>query len=468
MAGSATHWTGKRVTVMGLGTRGGGSGVARYLANAGATVTVTDLRDESVLADQIAELDDLEIRFVLGRHDESDFTDTDCVVRNPAVRRWNPLLKAASDAGVPVEMEMTIFLAASSAPTIGITGTKGKTSTSVLCGEMLRAWKPETIVAGNMGVSAVAALDTLRTETPVVLELSSWQLEAMDDRGLGPQIAVLTNISPDHLDTYPSFADYAETKRSIAHHLTPSDTLILNADDPEVTRAADQTSAQVVWFGATVEGAGIQVLPDRLRVDLHDQQGELLFPTNRALTGHHMRMNAAAAAAAALIRGANSEHVRSGLASFRGIANRTEMVGTINGVEYINDTAATAPAAAIASLTAFADRRIHLIAGGADKKLDMTSLAETIARTVTSVVLLDGTATSQLADLIRDANPNLDLPIEQSMEAALTSASRNALPGDLVLLSPGCASFGIFRDEFDRGQQFRDGVYARLNADAVR
>jgi UDP-N-acetylmuramoylalanine--D-glutamate ligase len=468
VVGSPKDWTGKRVTVMGLGTRGGGSGVARYLAGRGAMVTVTDLREESALADQIAELADLDIRFVLGRHDEADFTDTDCVVRNPAVRRWNPLLTAAREAGVPIEMEMTLFLAASSAPVIGITGTKGKTSTSMLCGEILRAWNPNTVVAGNMGVSAVAALDRLRPTTPVVLELSSWQLEAMDDRKLGPRIAVLTNISPDHLDTYADFDDYAATKRSIATHLTPADTLVLNADDPEVVRAADQSRARIIWFGASVEGYGIQVLPDRLRVKLPDQQGELRFPDNRALTGHHMRMNAAAAAAAALVRGAYSEHVSAGLASFRGIANRTERVGTVAGVEYINDTAATAPAAAIASLTAFADRPIHLIAGGADKKLDMTALADTIARTAVSVVLLDGTATPILAELIHAVDPEMELPIVQSMEVALTTASSQAQSGDIVLLSPGCASFGIFRDEFDRGQQFRDGVYARMNADLVR
>ncbi len=453
-------WAGKRVTVMGLGTRGGGSGVARYLASQGARVTVTDLREEALLTDQIAELVDLDIRYVLGRHEESDFTETDCVVRNPAVRRWNPYLKAATDAGVRVEMEMTIFLAASITPVIGITGTKGKTSTSVLCGEILRAWRPETVVAGNMGVSAVAALDGLTAETPVVLELSSWQLEAMDDRHLGPQIALLTNISPDHLDTYADFEGYADTKRSIAHHLSASDTLILNADDTLVAQAADETQARVIWFGTQLPGDGIRVEPDRLISTISGREGEIAVPDNPALIGHHMRMNAAAAAGAALVRGAALSDVEAGLRGFRGIPNRTERVATIDGVLYINDTAATAPAAAIASLQAFADRPIHLIAGGADKKLDMTELAGAIARQAASVTLLDGTATPILVDLIRQTGTSLELPVVQSMAEAIKVASARATSGDVVLLSPGCASFGIFRDEFDRGQQFRECVAA--------
>ncbi|HRA49210.1 MAG TPA: Mur ligase family protein, partial [Thermomicrobiales bacterium] len=245
MASETRSWSGKRVTVMGLGTRGGGTGVAKYLAQQGASVTVTDLREEAALTGQIDQLQGLGIRFVLGRHDREDFIGTDFVIRNPAVRRSNEWLVAAQEAGVPIEMEMTIFLAASPAPAIGITGTKGKTSTSVLCGEMLRIWNPETVTAGNMGISAVASLAGLQPETPVVLELSSWQLEAMDERKIGPAIAVLTNISPDHLDTYCDFADYADTKRSIAQHLDATCTLILNADDPEAAKVATMTSAQV-------------------------------------------------------------------------------------------------------------------------------------------------------------------------------------------------------------------------------
>jgi UDP-N-acetylmuramoylalanine--D-glutamate ligase len=214
----APRWQGVRATVMGLGTRAGGVGVARYLAERGAAVTVTDLRPAGELAGSLSQLDGLGVRPVLGRHDEADFTfpGAEVVIRNPGVRRDNPLLELARRSGARVEMEMTLFLAACPARVLGITGTKGKTSTTALLGEMLRAWRPDAVVAGNMGVSALGQLDRIEVDTPVALELSSWQLEAMDERRLAPHVAVLTNIYPDHLDTYRDFDDYAETKRSIA------------------------------------------------------------------------------------------------------------------------------------------------------------------------------------------------------------------------------------------------------------
>ena len=241
-------YVGKRATVMGLGTRAGGVGVARYLAERGAVVTVTDLRSEEALAESLAELADLPIRFVLGRHDEADFLPdgSDLVVRNPGVPRRAPLLATARAAGVPVEMEMSLFLQACPAPVIGITGTKGKTSTASLCAEMLRVWDDTTILAGNMGVTALGQISRITPETPVVVELSSWQLESLIEHELSPRIAVLTNISEDHLDHYDGFADYAATKRAIARFQTPGDTFIVNADDAESWRTASETAATVV------------------------------------------------------------------------------------------------------------------------------------------------------------------------------------------------------------------------------
>jgi UDP-N-acetylmuramoylalanine--D-glutamate ligase len=466
---AARDWSGKRVTVMGLGTRAGGVGVARFLAEAGALVTVTDLRSEEFLAESMADLADLDVRYVLGRHDPADFVDADAIVRNPGVRRENQFLAMARAAGVPIEMEMAIFLSACPAPVIGVTGTKGKTTTSAICGEMLRHWRAETVVAGNMGVSAVGALARITPDTPVVLELSSWQLEGMDERGIGPQIAIITNISEDHLDTYRDFDDYAETKRSIARHLRPEDSLILNSDDSEVAGAAGRTRARVLWVGTgSLPGPGIAVEgPGRVSL-LPEYEGAISVPPNPALRGTHMRLNAAAAAAAALVRGAPIASVRAGLASFTGFPNRMEAIAEIDGILFVNDTAATAPAAAIAGLQAFAERPIHLIAGGADKKLDSSTLAATIADRASTVTFLDGTATPTLRDQVIAAGMEGAGPIVSSMGAAVDRASSRAVPGDVVLLSPGCASFGLFRDEFDRGAQFREAVLARVGANAVR
>lgn len=449
-------WAGRRVTVMGLGTRGGGSGVARYLAEQGALVTVTDLRSEDDLRSQVRELERLGIGFVLGRHDESDFETADVIVRNPGVRRDNRYLEIARAAGATVEMEMTIFLRACPAPVIGITGTKGKTSTSALCGEMLRSFRSDTLVAGNMGVSAVAQLPTITPETPVVLELSSWQLEGMDERGVGPDIAVITNISEDHLDTYADFADYAETKRSISRHLEPGNALVLNADDPLVAHAATSTAARLVWFGANdVPGPGVRVHRRQLLSTIANAEGAIDFPASDHFRGVHQRLNAAAAAAAALLCRASLADVRAGLERFGGIANRMELVTTVDGVQFINDTAATAPAAAIASLRSFPVGAVHLIAGGADKRLPPEELAKAISALAASVVLLAGTATPRLRELIEDEGRLAAGEVAMSMDEAVERAAAGARPGDIVLLSPGCASFGLFRDEFDRGDQFR-------------
>jgi len=458
------EFSGQRATVMGLGTRGGGLGVARFLAESGAIVTVTDMRPETDLAEPIESLADLPIRLVLGRHDDSDFTreGADVVIRNPGVRRTSRYLQLARASGVCVEMEMSIFLRACPAPVIGITGTKGKTTTASLCAEMLRRWQPETALAGNMGVSAVAELERITPRTPVVLELSSWQLEALDEHRLAPAIAVLTNISEDHLDAYDGFEDYAATKRSIARHQRANEWLVVNADDPVAFRATAETASGVVPFGTIARNEPAMVVdPEQHRL-IWRRDGrttEIVVPNRMPFLGLHQLSNAAAAAAAALLRGAPVEAVVDGLETFGGVYNRMEVVAEIDGVTFINDTAATAPAATIANLDGLRDRRVHLIAGGHDKQSDLAALAASIASTVCTVRLLDGTATPTLKQLIEQHGKRV-LDIHDSMASAVTVAGLAALPEDIVLLSPGCASFGLFRDEFDRGDQFRAAVAA--------
>lgn len=445
---------------MGLGTRAGGVGVARYLAGQGAVVTVTDLRPADELAASLAELDGLGVRAVLGRHDETDFTfpSAEVVVRNPGVRRDNHLLELARASVARVEMEMTLFLRACPAPVIGVTGTKGKTSTTALLGGMLRAWRSDAVVAGNMGVSALAHLDEMGPDTPVALELSSWQLEAMDEQGLAPHIAVLTNIYPDHLDTYRDLEDYADTKRSIARHLTPSDALVAWADHAPVRAAIDATRARVFGFGiGDRPWDGVWVEGEELVVRDGASLETAPLPKTRWLVGPYQRLNAAAAAAAAHLAGAPVAAIVAGLAVFAGVENRAELVAVVDGVDFVNDTAATAPAAAIASIEGQGGRRVHLIAGGADKRLPLDELGRIVAERAASVTLLDGTATTALGEAIERHGGRIGATVD-SMAEAVDQAVADARCGDVVLLAPGCASFGLFRDEFDRGQQFRDSV----------
>jgi UDP-N-acetylmuramoylalanine--D-glutamate ligase len=459
---------GKRVTVIGLGTRAGGLGVARYLASQGAEVTVTDMRSAEALAESLAALAGLPIRFVLGGHEERDFTPerADLVVRNPGVPRRAPLLELARSHGIPVEMEMSLFFRACPAPIIGITGTKGKTTVSTLTGELLRSAFPDVVVAGNMGVSALEQLPRLRPELPVVIELSSWQLEALIEHGLAPRIAVLTLIAEDHLNTYDGFADYAGTKRGITRHQRPGDWLVVNRDDPEAWQAAGETAATVVPFGEGDRGVdGAWLTTEGLLWRWQGAETSWPRPTSPVLAGRHGVRNALAALAVAMLVGADPEAIARGLATFQGVKDRMETVAEIDGVTFINDTTATAPIATVAALEAVSRRssQVHLLAGGADKGLDPSPLAEAAARHQAKVYLFAGTATPALESALRTRNVTPHGPFA-GMSETVAAARYEARPGDVVLLSPGCASFGLFRDEFDRGEQFRE-VVAALGVD---
>jgi len=454
-------FVGKRATVMGLGTRGGGVGVARFLAETGAHVTVTDAKPAAALAEPLAALAGLPIRLVLGGHEEDLFTPAgaDFVVRNPGVPRRAPMLELARRRGLPIEMEMSLFFRACPAPIVGVTGTKGKTTVSTLCAEMLRAWDPRTVLAGNMGVSALAQLPRIGPETPVVIELSSWQLEGLQEHGLAPRVAVLTLVAEDHLDAYDGFADYAATKRSIAAHQGAEDVLVVNADDPEAWRAAAETRARVVPFGLTDRGGdGAWASGERLRWRFGGAEA-IFDPPATLAYGPHATANALAALAAAALRGAAPDAVQAGLRGFAGVRDRMERVAEVGGVLYVNDTSATAPVAAVAALRGFAGRRVHLLAGGADKKLDLAPLAVAAAELAHAVYLLEGTATPALAALLRE-NGVEPVATFGGMAAAVAAAAGRARAGDVVLLSPGTASFGLFRDEFDRGERFRRAVRA--------
>lgn len=453
---------GTRYTVMGLGVLGGGVGVARYLARHGGIVTVTDMRPADQLQSSMDLLSDLPITYHLGGHEESDFTrdNADVVVRNPGVRRNSPYLKLARENGVRIEMEMSLFFRSCRAPILGITGTKGKTSVSTLCGGIMRAWNPDAVLAGNMGISALALVDDILPEHPVVIELSSWQLEAMDEQGLGPQVAVLTNISPDHLDAYDSFDDYADTKRTIAKHVPANGVVVYNNDDPEARKVVDLTAARLMPFGLGDPGTdGAWLSGDELLLRWNGEEVRIPRPIQLQLSGEHGTSNALAAFAAAWAYGAPIQAIEQGMREFTGVPNRMEEVATVNGVLFINDTSATAPAAAVGGLRVLHDRarELRLIAGGSDKRTDLTPFADEIAVRRPRVFLIDGSATPNLVALLEERGVPFEGPFPD-MPSVVAAAIAGVQPGDIVTLTPGCASFGLFRNEFDRGDQFKAAV----------
>jgi UDP-N-acetylmuramoylalanine--D-glutamate ligase len=485
----------RKVLVMGLGVHGGGLGVARWLLHQGAQVTVTDTADPAALAASVTALDataaelGMQVCYRLGEHRAEDFARSELVVANPAVRPDSPWLAHAAAAGVPVETEMTLFFRACPGPILGVSGTKGKTTTALLLAAMLRQRYPATLAAGNLRVSALEALDQLTPETPVVLELSSFQLERLGAVGLSPHYSLLTNLSPDHLNWHGSLDAYAAAKRQIYWHQPPEGVVALNgADDGSAEHftlyeANQRRGGRAIWVGAgphwsrvrsrfaqpvvraadtTVEHRGNVVIwrdvpgfcgpPTSL-------EGEPLFTTDDLrLPGAHNLANAMLAAALARAFGITSAEIQAALRAFSGVEHRLELVGEIDGVRYVNDTTATNPAAALAALEAL-ETPLVLIAGGADKALEFATLGATIARRVKALVLLEGSATASLAAAVAagaagQAGPTISGP-HNNFAAALEAARALAAPGDTVLLSPGCASFGMFNNEFHRGEEFK-------------
>jgi UDP-N-acetylmuramoylalanine--D-glutamate ligase len=487
---------GKHVTVMGLGVHGGGLGSAKWLMRHGAKVTVTDLRDQHSLADSIAALERAwiieahradkgtmhRVRYVLGRHDESDFSGADMVIRNPAVPREHPLLALAAKRGVPVESDVSLFFLLCPFPIAAISGTKGKTTTTTLLAAMGKAHDKRTVVGGNIRISPLDALDGLlrlarsrrvarnvpsRIEgPPIVLELSSWQLESLERHRLSPRVGVLTNVLEDHLNRYEGMDDYARAKELILAFQKEGDVAVVNVDNPRVAAMGRRKSAvrgathggKRSWFslkkqsgldGCFVEGRDI-VLRDG------GKKTKVMPVSAIKLQGVHNRANALAAIAAAHAMGIPLEAIRRGIADTVSVPGRLEDVRVWRGIRFVNDTTATAPDASVAALETLGKRRkrIVLIAGGADKELTFDAWAAKVPAAVRHLVLFDGSATPKMETALANAGANVPIAGARSMREALGEAVRHAKKGDIVLLSPGCASFGIFKNEFDRGDQF--------------
>ncbi|MBM4413588.1 MAG: UDP-N-acetylmuramoyl-L-alanine--D-glutamate ligase [Chloroflexi bacterium] len=459
---------GKKVTVMGLGVHGGGLGVARYCAEQGAVVTVTDLRTPELLRESIDALADLPITFVLGEHRECDFAECDIVVQNPAVPATSPYVAIARAAGAAVEMEMTLFFRQCPAPIIGITGSKGKTTTATLTAHLLRSWRSDTVLAGNMRISALAQLATITPNTLVVLELSSFVLEGLDGAGLSPHVAAITNIHPDHLDRYGTMEPYIAAKAAIGRHQRPSDVLVLLDTDPVLQHLAHTMPGQICWSGVdaprqrTVGSAWWY--DDALLVATHDGVVHVASRRDVQMNGRHHLANVAMAVALAVQNGMPLALIAGALRSFTGVEHRQERVAEHAGHTFINDTAATMPDAAIVALECM-PKPIIWIAGGADKKLDFTQLAAVAHAHVANVVLLQGTATARLEQALCEAGlGDRIVGVFDTFDGAIRHAHALNVRPATILLSPGCASFGMFRNEFHRGEEFRR-IVAQLCAE---
>lgn len=480
----------KKVVIMGLGLHGGGLAAAQWFFKHGARVCVTDIKTADQLRVSIGKLQSFSeeyaqtrtaglfhpIEYVLGGHRTEDFRSADLIIQNPGVPSNSEYIGIARSAHIPIENEVSFFfLLTPNIRKIGVTGTKGKSTTTMLIYEILKRQYPDMFVVGvatpQGSIGYFEILDDIleqqekKSDSPIVMELSSWQLEFLEPHQLSPHIAVITNIMADHLNRYAGMEQYSDAKKNIYLFQKDSDVVILNYDNAATRRIGEEgVPARRLYFtcsdysamvGAFIkkekDGADMIVITDGERY-------EQFCPTSIVtLPGDHMVQNILAALLVAHEYGIPSPIACRAVHEFKGMQGRLEYIGECKGRTFYNDTTATTPDACNAALRALdpnGRRNIILIAGGADKNLSFDPLVPLLEKTVFSIILLSGTATPNLASAIMKSNFSGHVDMANSMKEAVSKAWQYSREGDSIVLSPACASYGMFIHEFDRGSQF--------------
>jgi UDP-N-acetylmuramoylalanine--D-glutamate ligase len=453
---------------MGLGLFGGGVGAARFFATHGAHVTVTDKRSETDLKPSIEALRGLPIRYVLGKHEVQDFRGADVVVVNPGVPPDSPLVTMARGAGAQIEHAMNLlFKLTAKNPKLGVTGSNGKSTTTALLGEMVKLHDPRTLIGGNIGKCLLGEAEHVAAGVPIVVELSSFMLEGLRELRTSPNVSIVTNLSPNHLDRHGTMEAYVKAKQNIIEFQSSKDFAVLNADDPALKDWHQYTQARVVRFSVEREPDGDAAFLDRGKLVLRMGRVEEAVALRQTLRlpGQHNVANALAASAAALALGVKPWQIAEALSTFTGLPHRLEMVArSPKAVTFYNDSIATTPESAICALASF-DGPITLIAGGYDKGSPFDELGLAIARKARRLILLGTTAPKIEEAVLRASREIMHGPMilhARDLEHASELAAHDALPGEAVLLSPACASYDMFRNFQERGELFR--VLARKMA----
>ena len=456
---------GKRVTIVGLGKGRTTRGLAEFLVRHGAQITVTAKETADQLREGIERLGDLPVDLILGVGDHEALTDADYVFLIPGIPPRVSTVVRAESLGIPVLTEIGLFFQLCPAPIVAVTGTKGKTTTTTLIGELLARGERPVVVAGNIGEAIIHRLPELTPRHWAVLELSSFQLETLQR---SPHIAVVTNVTADHIDWHGSTEAYVRAKRSILAWQRRDDWAVLNLDDPTTVSMHTGSDGQLFPFSLTQRlRRGAYLDADELVVAQDGARHRVLRADRLRIPGRHNVANALAAAAVGVLAGIAPEAIGDTLAAFEGVPHRQEHVAEIEGVLYVNNSQGTTPGATITALETY-DRPAVVILGGIAKGTDFTRMAGEVQRRGRAAILIGQAAKEIAAALHATAHARrgepLAVELASTLRDAVVLARARARPGDVVLLSPACASFDMFRDMADRGDQFRALVRELANA----
>ncbi len=462
------------VLVAGLAREG--TAAARFLVNRGAQVTITDIKSAEMLAEPLTELEGLPLRFALGGHPESLLDVADLLVVSPGVPFDAPFLAQARRRGVPLSSETRLFTHLCPAPVVGITGSSGKTTTTALVGEILKASGRRTWVGGNIGQPLIEHLEEIERGDVVVMELSSFQLEffaawpqametgestsmLLQPEGWSPPVAAILNVTPNHLDRHGTMEAYTAAKAHILAYQKPADVAVLNLDNETTREMGRQRGRRVLWFSLVEEPAEGSFLQGRqLVLRLAGKQWSVCDREELQLRGPHNVANVLAAFALAAAAGAPVEALRQVATTFAGVEHRLELIRERHGIRWYNDSIATSPERALAALRSF-EAPIVLLAGGRDKHLPWDEMAALTWRKVRHLILFGEAADKLEGAMDRmkppDAAGRTTIHHAGTLERAVQLAARVAQMGDIVLLSPGGTSFDAYQDFVARGEHFR-------------
>ena len=443
---------GKRVAVIGIGVSN--TPLIDLLLDNGLPITVCDMRDESVMESEaeILSTRGAEVRLGAGYLDALDGFDV--IFRTPGLLPTDPHLVKARERGAVITSEMEAFFQLCPCHTIGITGSDGKTTTSSIIAELLKAAGVRVHLGGNIGKPLLTEIPDILPGDVAVLELSSFQLHSIDIR---PDVAVVTNVSPNHLDKHPTYEDYIDAKRRIYLNQTAEDLLVVNRDNGITARFGEEAKSRVMQFSHRETVKNGVFCRDGMIYYSHDYEVEPIIPEGEILLPGEHNVENYMAAFCAVDGLVSPEMCRSVARTYGGVRHRLELIRKLDGVSYINDSIATSPTRTIAGLRAMRTKPI-LIAGGHDKHVSFDKLADEIAERVKSLYLTGDTA-EQIAAAVKrsvffDAS-RLPITIVPDLRAAIEEARAHSIPGDVILLSPACSSFDRFKNFAERGDTFR-------------